>query len=136
MNLLHLIFKALKPEQKTTWLSRRFSRWEIERHDKGNAQYLKTNTRPSVYFKVPGAGNICMSESCHHTTGRVVGFSFGVEWGIHGYCSGVIGRDEAKRMAEFILQKCAETAETMREERARMEIEREIYRKSTSRDIN
>lgn len=132
MNLLHLIFNAIEPERKTTWLSQRFSRWKSERHDRRNAQYRKYTDVPSVYFEVPGAGDICMSESCHHSTGQVVGFSFGAEWGRYGFCGGVMGRDEAKRMAEFILQKCAETTETMQEERERMKIERENYFKSLS----
>jgi hypothetical protein len=132
MKLLHLIFNSINPNIKVTWLSQRYHRWESSRIKRQNDNYRKNNNVPSIYFEVPGAGDICMSESCHHSTGQVVGFSFGVEWGRHGFCGGVIGRDEAKRMAEFILQKCAETTETMQEERERMKIERDKYFKSLS----
>lgn len=113
MNLLHLIFDAINPDKKVTWISQRYHRWESSRMKKRNDNYRKNNFIPSLYFEVTGAGDVRMSESCHHSTGQVVGFSFGVEWGKHGFTGGVIGRDEAKKMAEFILQKCSETTETI-----------------------
>jgi hypothetical protein len=131
MNLLHLIFNAINPDGKVTWISQRYHRWERSRMKRQNENYRKNNNVPSIYFEVSGAGDICMSESCHDSTGQVIGFSFGVEWGRYGFFGGVIGRDEAKRMAEFILQKCAETTETMQEERERILIERDKYFKSS-----
>lgn len=121
MNLLHIIFNLINPDNKVTWLSQRYHRWESNRHERRNRQYLKNcdTHEPSLYFDVPGAGKIRMSEDCHSACGYVVGFSFGVEWGRYGFCGGVIGRDEAKRMAEFILKKCSETQEPMKEEYSR-----------------
>ena len=115
MNLLHLIFNAINPDTKVTWLSVRYHRWERSRMEKKNQNYIKNNNVQSLYFKVNGAGDICMSERCNHLAGCGLGFSFDVEWGRHGFVGGVIGIDEAKRMAEFILQKCAETTETIQE---------------------
>ena len=126
MNLLYSIFNLIKPEEKTTKLSCAYHRFENERIKNDNSNFRERNTPPSVYFEVPGAGDICISESCHHLTGGVIGFSFGVEWGKYGYTGGVLGRDEAKRMAEFILQKCSETTETMQDELERREIELKI----------
>lgn len=117
MNLLHIIFNLINPDHKVTWLSQRYHRWEHARHDKRNREYIKLDTNePSIYFDVPGGGKIRMSENGHSVCGKAVGFSFGVEWGRYGYCGGVLGRDEAKRMAEFIIQKCSEIQEPMIEE--------------------
>ena len=127
MNLLHFIFSLIKPERKVTWLSIAFSRWDSKRRKTNNYNYKKYNKIPSLYFEVPGAGDICISESCHHYTGKVVGFSFGVEWGNHGYAGGVIGRDEAIRMANFIIAKCSKITETMDEERERIKIDRNYF---------
>ena len=69
-----------------------------------------------MHFDVPGAGKIELGDNCHTSTGFVVGFSFGVEWGRHGYAGGVLGRDEAKRIAEYILNKCSEVNESMSDE--------------------
>jgi len=115
MNLSHLIFNYINPATKVTWLSVRYHRWERSRMEKQNQDYIKNDNEPSLYFKVAGAGDICMSERCNRLTGDVLGFSFGVEWGRYGFIGGVIGIDEAKRMSEFILQKCAETTETTQE---------------------
>ena len=84
---------------------------------------MQHNSERPIYFKVPGAGDIFMSKECHTHTGSACGFSFGVEWGIHGFSGGVLGRNEAKRMAEFILQKCSEVRETEEEELIRYNIE-------------
>lgn len=130
MNLLHFIFNAINPDRKVTWLSQRYHRWESLRMKRRNDNYRKNNNATSIYFEVHGAGDVYMSKSCHHSTGQVVGFSFGVEWGRYGFCGGVIGRDEAKRMAEFILQKCSETTETMQEEKERLKRERNEYFKA------
>ena len=73
-----------------------------------------------MHFDVPGAGKIELGDNCHSCTGRVVGFNFGVEWGRYGYAGGVLGRDEAKRMAEYILNKCNEVDESMTDEYNRL----------------
>jgi hypothetical protein len=57
-----------------------------------------------VYFTVPGAGEIRLSRSTSFRTGGVEGFSFGVEWGEHGYAGGVLSKEEGVRLANFILR--------------------------------
>jgi hypothetical protein len=57
-----------------------------------------------VYFTVPGAGEIQLSRSTSVRTGGVEGFSFGVEWGRHGYAGGVLSKEEGIRLANFILR--------------------------------
>lgn len=57
-----------------------------------------------IYFDVPGAGKIQLSRSTSARTGGVEGFSFGVEWGQHGYAGGVLSKDEGVRLANFILR--------------------------------
>jgi len=130
MNVLHFIFNLIEPKRKVTWLSSSFFRWKYARRKKDALNYRKQNNIPSKYFDVLGAGDICISESCHHSTGQVVGFSFGVEWSSHPFCGGVLGRDEAVKMAEFILEKCGEVKETMKEEKERMKRERSEYIKA------
>jgi len=57
-----------------------------------------------IYFDVPGAGKIQLSYSTSCTTGGVEGFSFGVEWGRHGYTGGVLSKEEGVRLTSFILR--------------------------------
>lgn len=54
-------------------------------------------------FRVNGAGKIQITEDCQYSCGGEEGFSFGVEWGIHGFSGGVLPKDEAKKLAEHIL---------------------------------
>ena len=56
-----------------------------------------------LHFKVNGAGRIQITEDCQHSCGREEGFSFGVEWGKHGFAGGVLPKEEAKKLAEHIL---------------------------------
>lgn len=72
-----------------------------------------------IYFDVSGAGNIKIIKEPHSLCGESCGFSFGVSWGRYGYSGGVLGRDEAKRMAEFMLAKIAECDESEEDERIR-----------------
>jgi len=113
---MNFLFNLIEPPRANTWLSRRFFYWKQKKHER-LIWAFKMNF-DGRYFDVPGAGLIAISEDCHRTTGKVAGFSFGVEWGVYGFCGGVLGRDEAKKLAEFILEKCANT-EPMEEEVAR-----------------
>lgn len=72
-----------------------------------------------ILFDVQGAGRIEISEQPHSMCGSAVGFSFGVSWGAYGFYGGVIGRDEAKKMAEYMLSEIAKCEETEEEERTR-----------------
>lgn len=67
-------------------------------------------------FEVPGAGDILISTGTHFLTGQVAGFDFGVSWGSAGYVGGVLGRLEAIRLAEFILERCASIPESMHQQ--------------------
>jgi hypothetical protein len=120
MKLFNLIFNAINPHKKSNWLSRRYHLWLYERQKEDNEKFRLLEKDKSVYFNVSGAGDIRISRDCHNWTGKVVGFSFGVEWGSRGFTGGVLGRDEAKRMAEFILTKCSDVNENMEDERQRL----------------
>lgn len=56
------------------------------------------------HFNVEAAGEIEIGSGIHSMTGRAVGFHFGVSWGRYGYAGGILGRSEAKRLAEYILE--------------------------------
>jgi hypothetical protein len=103
MKPLNLIFKLLKPENKVTKLSSSFSRWESCKHRKKVLRYEADNGDSHEYFKVYGAGNIAISKSSNYQC-RVNGFAFGVSWGRHQYAGGVLGKEEAIRLALFILE--------------------------------
>lgn len=64
----------------------------------------KFNEENYEYFDVPGAGKIQIGKEPSATTGGAQGFSFGVEWGQHGYAGGVIDKKEAVRLARHILR--------------------------------
>jgi hypothetical protein len=55
-------------------------------------------------FPVTGAGEIAISEYALCSCGDSVGFSIGVSWGKYGYSGGVISREEAAKLAYFILE--------------------------------
>lgn len=55
------------------------------------------------YFEIIGAGKLEISKSATWKCGGRTGFSFGVEWGKHGFAGGVISREDAVLLAEFIL---------------------------------
>ena len=56
------------------------------------------------YFDVPGAGKIQIGKEPTCSTGGAKGFTFGVEWGQHGYAGGVLDKKEAVRLARHILR--------------------------------
>lgn len=58
-----------------------------------------------TFFRVAGAGDISISNSPHWLTGSAVGFDISISWASGGFSGGVIGRGEAKKLAEFILEK-------------------------------
>ena len=55
------------------------------------------------YFEVIGAGQLQISHSANWKCGGKIGFSFGVQWGRNGYTGGIISREEAVLLAEYIL---------------------------------
>lgn len=93
MKILHLISKLIAKRKSNTT-------------GKRNAPFMETDETASsddVFFEVSGAGKIAISKGCHAHTGRSFGFDFGVSWGQYGYCGGVLDREVAKQLAEFIL---------------------------------
>ena len=66
-------------------------------------KYKKNINHPKArYFKVNGAGKIEVSESCEFLCGGERGFSFGAEWGKHGYAGGVLHKKEARKLIKFL----------------------------------
>jgi hypothetical protein len=61
------------------------------------------NTPKSKDFTVNGSGILRITEDADFICGGQTGFSIGVEWSKHKFCGGVLSRDEAKRLAEHIL---------------------------------
>ena len=103
MGLFHVIFNIINPRYSTNWLSIKYNTWLSTRQKMENIQFRQNLSEPRIFFNVGGAGDICISESLNHKTANSYGFSFSVEWGRYGFIGGVIDKDEAKRMAEFIL---------------------------------
>lgn len=70
-------------------------------------KFIKNNDKDKSehHFDVIGAGKIRISESANYQIGNSLGFDFGVEWGELGYAGGVLTQHEARKLAEFILDK-------------------------------
>lgn len=107
MSILHWLFNKIEPKGRNNWLSVQFARWKYGNLETRNVMF-EQNVKGLRFFEAAGAGKISLSESAHHHCGGVVGFQVGVSWSEDGYLGGVLGRSEAKKMAEFILEKCKE----------------------------
>lgn len=105
MNLLHWFFNKINPEGAANWLSAKYAWWYYSRKEKYNREFMANPHVPIESFDVAGAGNVCISKDPCHFTGSAYGFGFSVSWGSSLYIGGVLGLEEAKRMAEFILEK-------------------------------
>lgn len=121
MELTELLFNLINPDttKGTTGvneLSMRYHWWLSDRKKALNEKAKNNDGGRFLYFDVPGAGEIQIGKDCHSRTGNVVGFSFAVSWDSGGFLGGVLGRSDAKRLAEYILQKCSEVTETEQEE--------------------
>ena len=112
MKLLNYFFTLILAEKGNNWLSVKFHKYQqaktVEYNNRWIAESCSKKTIESMgvthFFEVPGAGHISLSDGCHSHTGGVFGFEFGASWGKYGFCGGVIGRSEAKRLAEIILR--------------------------------
>lgn len=96
----------------------------MNNEEKEMEKYIEVNEDGSFrliseQFEVQGAGEIEISKSPFSKTGTAVGFSFGVSWGRHGFCGGVLGRDEARRLANFILETVNAVPESEQDEMER-----------------
>lgn len=109
MNLLHWFFEKLEPRGELNWLSVRFARWKYSKLDRHNEYYLKQSSIPERVFKVAGAGTMVISETANHSTGQSYGFGISVSWSENGLgIGGVLGIDEARKLATHIQSKCDE----------------------------
>lgn len=88
---------------------------------------METPDSDSLVFQVPGAGYLAIGSIARARCGQSVGFSFGVSWGRNGYCGGVIGRTQAKRLAEHILKACEGIEESELDESFRRDKEMHEY---------
>lgn len=61
------------------------------------------NLEHEVRLRVTGAGELIFGKSINAFCGNSVGFHVGVTWGDHGEAGGVISREEAKKLANHIL---------------------------------
>lgn len=67
-------------------------------------------------FEIVGAGEIAISTDANHFCGDRAGFSFRASWAKYPYAGGVIPRMEAIRLAEYILERCADLPLTERQQ--------------------
>lgn len=67
-------------------------------------------------FEIIGAGEIAISTDINHHCGNRAGFSFRASWAKYPYSGGVLPRMEAIRLAEFILEVCADLPQTEQEQ--------------------
>lgn len=86
-------------------------------------------------FNVIGAGVIDFGPNAFSRCKGVYGFAFGCSWGRYGYTGGVIGREEALRMANFIIEKCAEVTPEMKAQEQADKIAREKDMKEFARKL-
>lgn len=77
-----------------------------------------------IIFTVNGAGYVAIGSNAHNRCGQAIGFGFGVSWGQHGYVGGVIGREQAKRLAAHIIQACEGITESELDEFFRIDKDR------------
>ena len=68
----------------------------------GSYQQIDPANIDSEFFEVVGAGKIQIGKLPDNECGDAKGFHVGVEWGNYGYAGGVIDKEEAKRLADFI----------------------------------
>jgi hypothetical protein len=78
-------------------------------------KFISEITHEDTAYEVVGAGYIRISGSPNVMCGGRVGFSFGVSWGQHGYCGGVLSREEARNLADRIYELLGECKETEQE---------------------
>lgn len=105
MNMvLNWFFGLISGEMGINWLSIRYSRYKTSLQDERNKDYMSKTD--DLLFECPGAGHLAISHEATHMTGNAHGFGIGVSWGRYGFCGGVIGRSEARRLALHILNEC------------------------------
>ena len=119
MKLLHYFFNIIWPNNSkgNNWLSIHFSKWFFERRRKQYREFEnwvkpEDSDNYHVFFGGDIGQGIAISESFNWNGANRIGFSVALDYGIWGYTHTVLGRREAKRMAEFILQRLATEPQT------------------------
>lgn len=130
MKPLDYIFSLLVPKRNLTWLSSSFSRWNTKRLELQNDIMRKNMKDDYLFFEVQGAGDISVYKKYGGSCGTAVGFSIGVEWGRYGFVGGCIDLDEAKRLADFIIEEYNKLTDEDKQRRLD-EIERAIKFRNT-----
>ena len=116
MSILNWFFCKITPVGKNTWLSVKYNQWKHSRLNALNKNFKQYPYEKVTFFDVAGAGEICLSDNPTHLTGSAAGFVFSVSWSDSGLgIGGVLGITEAKRLANFILEKVATETRTEEE---------------------
>ncbi len=134
MKLLHYFFNIIWPERGKNWLSIRFARWFFNNLRKQEKLWEEANTgiksrNPHQFFGYTDKHRgVAVSESINWSSGDRIGLSFAQPYGCFGYVHTTIGRREAKRMAEFILERIATETESEEDQLIRQEKEYEALK--------
>lgn len=72
------------------------------------------------HFEIPGAGQLRIGAKPNHLCGSAAGFHLSVSWTAHKFTGGVLGIDEAKRLANHILSECEKVESTEAKLRERL----------------
>lgn len=105
MNLLNWFFSKIDHIDNSNWFSVRYSRWRQDKLNKMNFRFRSAKYKDVEFFDVPGAGTIAISKDMSYYTGNAAGFSLSVGWGNCGLMlGGVLGVNEAKRLADFLIE--------------------------------
>lgn len=100
-----LINPKFKGKATTTAISRSYHRFLSEKREEEKVLFKNRNCINGEFFKVTGAGDIYIGENCYTSCGKR-----------HVYYGGVLGRNEAIRMAQYILERTKNLTETEQEE--------------------
>jgi hypothetical protein len=105
--IFNFIFNLIDPINcKTNWFSIRFHRWGSENIKNSNKIFKSQTFEEFKYFNVRGAGELAIGRNYgnQYNDARI---SIGAEWGDYGFIGGWMEKDEAVKMAEFILKECS-----------------------------
>lgn len=108
---------------------------EEQRPPRPNPGVTATNETANNYFDVAGAGKIEIGKNCNSNTGKAFGFTFGVSWGRFGYSGGVLDREDAKKMADFIISEYEKVTPEQKQQEQQYLIKRTESLKSAGFDV-
>ena len=123
----NLIFSILIPENRTNFISRRFARWRSRKRELLLVKQLPFAKEESHIYDVPGAGFIAVSKYCGVRTGKALGFSLGCSWSHAGLIGGVLGFEEARRLANHLLDASSKYTLSESQELEKIKIKEQEY---------